>query len=294
MPVADNEIKSSWADDVDIDDALGLPPNTEEYKNGLKIITEYGIDDDGRKFKVVRHYKIEKRQVAKAIAQRKSWAKFGQSKEDKPGPNPATTIVSEDVSMQFITNKEDPDNKEDDPLMKLKSMQKGIVKCRICKEDHWTTQCPYKDTLLPVQEALNKAEEKKAGAVPPVGAAAAGPAGKGGKEGSAYIAPALREGGNRRGETMAAGRRTDEGCTVRVTNLSENARDSDLQELFGRIGEISRIFLSKDKNTGQSRGFAFVSYKRKEDAERAIKTLNGFGYDHLILTVEWSKPSATQ
>ena len=40
--------------------------------------------------------------------------------------------------------------------MKLKSMQKGIVKCRICKEDHWTTQCPYKDTLLPVQEALNK------------------------------------------------------------------------------------------------------------------------------------------
>lgn len=39
----------------------------------------------------------------------------------------------------------------------------------------------------------------------------------------------------------------DEGCTVRVTNLSENARDSDLQELFGRIGEISRIFLSKVK-----------------------------------------------
>ena len=30
-----------------------------------------------------------------------------------------------------------------------------------------------------------------------------------------------------------------------MTNLSENARDSDLQELFGRIGEISRIFLSK-------------------------------------------------
>ena len=82
--------------------ALGLPPNTEEHKNGMKIVTEYGIDDDGRKFKVVRHYKIEKRQVAKAIAQRKSWPKFGQSKEDKPGPNPATTIVSEDVSMQVL------------------------------------------------------------------------------------------------------------------------------------------------------------------------------------------------
>jgi translation initiation factor 3 subunit G len=79
-----------------------LPPNTEEYKNGLKIVTEYGLDDDNRKFKVVRTYKIEKRYVAKAIAQRKSWPKFGLSKEDKPGPNPATTIVSEDVAMQVF------------------------------------------------------------------------------------------------------------------------------------------------------------------------------------------------
>lgn len=79
-----------------------MPPNTEEYKNGLKIVTEYGLDDDNRKFKVVRTYKIEKRYVAKAIAQRKSWPKFGLSKEDKPGPNPATTIVSEDVAMQVF------------------------------------------------------------------------------------------------------------------------------------------------------------------------------------------------
>lgn len=68
-------------------------------------MTEYGIDDDNRKFKVVRHYKIEKRQVAKAIAQRKAWPKFGSSKGDKPGPNPATTIVSEDVFMQVPANR---------------------------------------------------------------------------------------------------------------------------------------------------------------------------------------------
>jgi hypothetical protein len=54
---------------------------------------------------------------------------------------------------------------------------------------------------------LLKAEEKKVGP-PPAAAAAGGPQAKGGKEGSAYIAPALRDGGNRKGETMAMGRRS--------------------------------------------------------------------------------------
>ena len=62
-----------------------------------------------------------------------------------------------------------------------------------------------------------QAEEKKAAGVAAAAAAAASAAapgpqnaqGKGGnKEGGAYIAPALREGGNRRGETMATGRRS--------------------------------------------------------------------------------------
>ena len=40
-------------------------------------------------------------------------------------------------------------------------------------------------------------------------------------------------------------------------------------------------------------GFAFINYHKKDDAAKAIATLNGFGYDHLILNVEWAKPSGT-
>ena len=36
-------------------------------------------------------------------------------------------------------------------------------------------------------------------------------------------------------------------------------------------------------------GFAFISYVRRDDAARAIKALQGYGYDHLILNVEWAK-----
>ncbi len=59
----------------------------------------------------------------------------------------------------------DEDNKT--ALEKLKDSKQGVVKCRICKEDHWTTMCPYKETLGPLQESLakgtNEGEEEKPG-----------------------------------------------------------------------------------------------------------------------------------
>lgn len=39
------------------------------------------------------------------------------------------------------------EQQDDDPLKKLTN--KSMVSCRICKGDHWTTKCPYKDTLGP-------------------------------------------------------------------------------------------------------------------------------------------------
>ena len=46
---------------------------------------------------------------------------------------------------------------------------------------------------------------------------------------------------------------TDDHATIRVTNLSEDTREDDLQELFRPFGGISRIYLAKDKNTGASK-----------------------------------------
>ncbi|KAK3750228.1 hypothetical protein QZH41_015578 [Actinostola sp. cb2023] len=81
----------------------------------------------------------------------------------------------------------------------------------------------------------------------------------------------------------------DETATIRVTNLSVETYESDLQNLFRPFGPVSRIFLAKDKITNESKGFAFINFVHREDAARAIKTLQGFGYDHLILNVEWAK-----
>ena len=45
----------------------------------------------------------------------------------------------------------------------------------------------------------------------------------------------------------------DDHATIRVTNLSEDTREDDLQDLFRPFGSISRIYLAKDKNTGISK-----------------------------------------
>ena len=54
---------------------------------------------------------------------------------------------------------------------------------------------------------------------------------------------------------------TDESATIRVTNLSEDTRESDLMELFRPFGPISRIFLAKDKQTNQSKVISFQQWQ---------------------------------
>jgi len=290
-----NAAVSSWADEVEEVEGTVLPPPVEKSDGNSKTITEYTLNEDGKKVKVISHYRIEKHRVAHSIAVRKTWRKYGLSKNDKPGPNPATTITAEDVFMQFLSNKEEDKDESEDLKKKLMDAQKGQVKCRLCKEDHWTKQCPYKDKLQPLVGINEDGENEGAG--PP--GAPGGPPGAGGAPGgsgpSKYVPPSMRnDGKERKGESMMSARGRDETATVRVTNLSENTREQDLQDLFRPFGDISRIFLAKDKNTGQSKGFAFINFRRREDAAKAIQVLNGYGYDHLILSVEWAKPSGTQ
>ena len=46
---------------------------------------------------------------------------------------------------------------------------------------------------------------------------------------------------------------SDDQCTVRVTNLSEDAQEGDIRDLFSHFGYIKRIFLAKDKITQHSK-----------------------------------------
>ena len=115
-----------------------------------------------------------------------------------------------------------------------------------------------------------------------------------GTQGGKYVPPSRRGGSGRIGESMVnTNPRQTDTVALRVSNLSENTQKRDLQDLFKPFGRIARTYLTKDKVTGECKGFAFINYYRLDDAKKAIMALNGFGYDHLILNVEWSKPCET-
>lgn len=59
--------------------------------------------------------------------------------------------------------------------------------------------------------------------------------------------------------------------------------------MFARYGHVTRVFLAKDRDTGRAKGFAFVSYADRGDAARACEKMDGFGFGHLILKVEFAK-----
>lgn len=143
-------IKASWADEVeDHEEKTTLPAPKVEQHGNTKIMTEYRWKDD-KKEKVVRTYKIERRLVSKTIAARKTWAKFGDSRNDKPGPNTSTTIPAEEIQMQFLTGK-DGDKVEENPLDKLKNVNMNI-KCRNCGGEHWSFSCHLKGTGLVIED----------------------------------------------------------------------------------------------------------------------------------------------
>lgn len=101
--------------------------------------------------------------------------------------------------------------------------------------------------------------------------------------------PNLRDGGAKRSENPNMSKR-DDTTAIRISNLSESTTETDLEDLVKPFGPIQKLYLAKDKQTMTCKGFAYIHFKFRNDAAKAIAALNGHGYDYLILGVDWSKP----
>jgi RNA recognition motif-containing protein len=78
--------------------------------------------------------------------------------------------------------------------------------------------------------------------------------------------------------------------SVFVGNLDFAATESSLRSLFEPYGKVDRVNLVTDRDTGRSRGFAFVEMPDSSQAERAIAALNGTQLDGRALNVNEARP----
>jgi len=277
--------RADWADDEEFDDPSALPAQQViANKDGTKTVISYRFNDDNKKVKVTRRIKtsIVRENVNPQVAERRSWAKFGLEKGHAPGPLFDTTSVGENIVFRPSTNwkahaKEAEKDGGEKGSMKDQLKDKK-VKCRICSGEHFTARCPFKDTMAPVEE-------------PSAGGADGGEAEAGGLGAgkSSYVPPHMRNGGAAGGEKMGGRFEKDDLATLRVTNVSELAEEQELRDLFERFGRVTRVFLARDRETQRAKGFAFISYADRSDAVSASEKLDGFGYRHLILRVEFAK-----
>ena len=75
-----------------------------------------------------------------------------------------------------------------------------------------------------------------------------------------------------------------------VGNLSFDTTEDALRELFSPMGEVSQVRIMTDRDTGKSRGFAFVEMAQDEDAAKAIAALNGKEFGGRALTINEARP----
>ncbi|CEL95773.1 unnamed protein product [Vitrella brassicaformis CCMP3155] len=271
--------RRAWADEADDEPILlrGGDHRNERFEsapdeNGIRTVTYYEVNDRGQTLKITKRIRsgVRRYRLNKNVEARKDLVRFGAL---AGGEDDSTTVPHhEDLQIEMPQNNaymaimQEKEGDDDWYAFDLQPKQNIWAKYRKKedeeeKKDEVVDKVDVKDPTGPQQAARDPSKPGK------------------------YVPPSQRAGARQLEQQQK------EECTVRVTNLSEDVREADLGELFGSIGKVSRIFLAKQKDSRQSKGFAFVTYARRDDAAAAIKRLNGHGYDHLILNVEWAKPS---
>ena len=77
-----------------------------------------------------------------------------------------------------------------------------------------------------------------------------------------------------------------------VGNLSFNTNEDELRQAFEAYGQVDRVSIMTDRDTGRSRGFGFVEMTNNDDGEKAIAALNGAQIGGRTINVNEARPKA--
>ena len=79
---------------------------------------------------------------------------------------------------------------------------------------------------------------------------------------------------------------------IYVGNLSYEAGEDGLREMFAKYGEVEEVAIITDRQTGKARGFGFVTMPDSGQGQAAITALNGTQFEGRALVVNEARPKA--
>lgn len=75
-----------------------------------------------------------------------------------------------------------------------------------------------------------------------------------------------------------------------VGNLSKSTTEDELNVLFAQAGEVTAAEVIRDRKSGDSRGFAFVTMSAQSEADKAVSMFNTYSLSDHTLKVSLAKP----
>jgi RNA recognition motif-containing protein len=75
-----------------------------------------------------------------------------------------------------------------------------------------------------------------------------------------------------------------------VGNLSKTTTQEELNTLFKQAGDVALVNIIKDRTSGESKGFGFVTMSAQSEADRAISMFNAYSLSEHELKVDLAKP----
>ena len=75
-----------------------------------------------------------------------------------------------------------------------------------------------------------------------------------------------------------------------VGNLSKSTTQEELNTLFAQAGEVTAAEVIKDRKSGESKGFAFVTMSAQDEADKAVSMFNTYSLNEHVLKVSPAKP----